>query len=172
MNCQDFEPFVFTYTELSPEEKQSVDAHLQTCAHCRALLAEVTHVQKAIRLVAAEEVKPPHAAQLTARIMAQTGSGAKRNWMKEVEEFLQHAFVRYSLATASCMLLLVLATELFSDETQSSFSSQRVQAGVMLDTQRFRESFMKSKRQLADYDCHSPFKSVSEALNCMKEKWK
>lgn len=173
MDCKDFEPFIFTYAELNNEEKQSLDAHLQQCASCRALFAEVNQLHDAVKLAAIETPQPRHATQLTHRIMAKVQVPAEVPWLKQIEVFLQTRFVKYSLSTASFALLLIFFTEVFSDGVPGSRSFQQSQGEkVVLSAQRFREEFMKRKNDSPSDECRTPFRTMSYTMDCMKNKLK
>ncbi len=174
MNCKDFEPLLFTYAELSNEEKNKLHDHLIHCSQCYATFQEVNEMLNRVSSMAQQKEPAPHAARLTNKIMTEINKPAKISIPQSISSFLQSRITKYSLSTVSCVLLLMLLIEVLPKEPTAATSFDSKQIGsVVLSSKAFRESFQKNKSKAPSYaDCRSPFRKSDAILECVKNKVK
>lgn len=114
MTCQTFEQSLVDYLEglLSSEEQRAIDAHLQECAQCRAMMAE----EQAI----AEKLRQWPRITCPERVVQRIFTEIERNeprvpWQKSVSAWLTApSFWKMGVATA--LLLTLVAAAVFYRE--------------------------------------------------------
>jgi len=174
MSCKHFEMNIYVYDELSVEERNRLDIHLQTCSTCQALFQEVNQARQLIRLVAEEKAVPLNSAKLTGNIMSKITEPVKRTWAAWVSELLMSRSSKYSLSIVSSVLLIAFSIQSFnySMPIKKSYVMPLANA-VILNTKLFREHFYHSKEKHALFaDCRSPFQSAKYYQDCIKNKLK
>lgn len=172
MGCKNFEENIYTYQELSADEKKLTDAHLTTCASCAALFEEVKAAELLIEQVAKQEVAPPNAARLTSGIMSKI-SVDKVNRVSIFTELLL-VRARIVLTGLSIVLLVSFAIEFLQDTAQfKTTQSLVVDNSVVLNSKIFRDNFSQGKvKHRLFADCGSPLKLGQTYLDCVRSKLK
>ena len=171
MSCEEFERNIYLYDELSTSEKNSIDAHLQTCASCAAVLEEVKGVQLLVRRMA-EEIVPPNAARLTSGIMSKIA--AEKSNQDSVFVLSLLGRTRIALTALSIFLLLTFAIEFSRDSTQFREAAEStINSSVILNSKIFRNNFSQGKvKHPALADCGNSLKAGRAYLECLKNKLK
>ncbi|MGI6620693.1 MAG: DUF4349 domain-containing protein [Bacillota bacterium] len=122
MTCREVAELLSSYLddELDPEAHGLVEAHLQTCRHCNAVLEELRQVKSALQSLPVLEPPP----ELHARIMgAVAGAQAAQAEVEELEtspkpgrlrwklpSLRRGGFRRVALALAACLVIMILSS--------------------------------------------------------------
>jgi hypothetical protein len=105
MNCNDCEEKVFTYKELSDDEKEQVNAHLHECIDCSRLMDQAKKLNHVILKTKASIPQPKNASALTQRIM-ESLPRAERTLLQLIVENFNNIWLQYSLRIASMILVV------------------------------------------------------------------
>jgi anti-sigma factor RsiW len=100
MNCNECEEKIFTYKELSDDEKEQVNAHLHECIDCSRLMEQVKELNHVILKTQASTPVPKNAFALTQRIM-ESLPRTERTFSQVIVENLNNTWLQYSLRVAS-----------------------------------------------------------------------
>ncbi|HEU5148156.1 MAG TPA: hypothetical protein VFT90_15635 [Chryseosolibacter sp.] len=113
MKCSEIEKDIYLYDELASPERNRIDAHVSTCAHCMQVLKALRDARKAVALHQSETPLLPNHAAMTHRIMdgIQATQRSKHPQLKEVFRRMIAAPVRHHMALLSIVLVLFFATE-------------------------------------------------------------
>lgn len=178
MPCQKFKESIYTYAELSPEERKILDGHIQQCASCQALLSEVESMTKMVQALSSHQPVPRDNAKLTHQIMA----GVERSKSKgssgffSLDRFLSIPTLRYSLAAASITIVLSFVAEHNITQNQTYTGNQRQvsEMSSVLNTSQFLKTIETtrlrnaSKKQFSISLCLST--NTCEQLSYFKTK--
>lgn len=101
MNCKEMEARLISYTDgrATDAERAAVERHIESCAACRAHVAEFRGVWSALDEAPALEPSPSFDARLRQRIAAEPRRRAWFGWLRP--------WPRLALATAAIALLAV-----------------------------------------------------------------
>lgn len=101
MNCKEMEAKLISYTDgrATEAERGTVERHIESCAACRARVAEFRGVWSALDEAPALEPSPSFDARLRQRIAAEPRRSAWLGWLRP--------WPRLALATALIALLAV-----------------------------------------------------------------
>jgi hypothetical protein len=113
MKCARYNKMICLYNELEANEKQDVDAHLQTCQHCRVYFEQQQSEQRFLKSIFRSPSMPVDSL-LTNRIMAAipVKSIRKNDSIEMIFGFLQRSPIRYALASISVLLCVFFMSEL------------------------------------------------------------
>jgi hypothetical protein len=113
MRCARYNKLIYLYDELEGNEKKDVDAHLQTCQHCRFYFEQQQSEQRFLKSIFRSPSMPVDSL-LTNRIMAAIPMKSIRK-IDSIEltfGFLQRSSIRYALASISVLLCVFFISEL------------------------------------------------------------
>jgi hypothetical protein len=104
--CKDFEPdlVLFYYQDLAGAERQRLESHLESCAHCRAFLEELKSFLPAT--VHADEPSPAFWQSYSREMRAKLAAEDEKSGWRQALSFLFRPWPVPAMATA---LILVLA---------------------------------------------------------------
>jgi predicted anti-sigma-YlaC factor YlaD len=117
MNCNECEEKVFTYKELSDDERVQVNAHLQECIDCGKLMDQVKELNYIILKAKASTPLPKNASALTQRIMESLPRVERTFWQLIIESF-NNTWLQYSLRIASMVLVVFFVFETVQNPMQ------------------------------------------------------
>ena len=109
MNCEQARENIILYTELTEQEQQETDQHIQTCAACAAAWEAHVLLTTRIREAAAITPVPRHQAALTHRILAALPAATPAS--RGLGYLLQQPWLRYTCAVLSLVLVVEFAVE-------------------------------------------------------------
>lgn len=114
MNCQEYKEKIWTYSELSEDEKLYIDLHVQNCNDCKKVWAEVQYLSQSISQ--AKGFKPflENSAAFTHKVMAALPSN-KQSHLEKVGDMLLSPWLQNSLRIASVLLIVTLIFENVDD---------------------------------------------------------
>jgi anti-sigma factor RsiW len=151
MRCERARELVGAYVdeELSGDDRTSVAAHIESCATCRELMADIESVRRAIAAVGRE----PAPKALTSRIRNDLAIAAEEQEGKRkrpVLWYIPRSVVRQAAALAATCLLAVLATWwVMTSNGQADQLQQEILAAHM------RSLLQDSPIQVASSDSHT-----------------
>jgi anti-sigma factor RsiW len=135
MNCKKIEELLVLYSELTPTEKTTVEAHLENCSACTALFENLQKQQEVMAKAKkwSPEIKDPIA--FTDRIMEalprQSGKPTKQKNMI----FNIFNWTSLQTALAACSLVLVFTFAVEFNYTEKTIQAQpTLKNGVALST--------------------------------------
>jgi hypothetical protein len=178
MKCQECETAIYGYRELSDPEKQSVFAHIQTCASCKKIFSCMQQVNDLIWKIAPLVPEPASPISLTDKIMREIKSNEAKTTRNSVYEwlaFFDSTFARYSLAAVSACLVLFFFFEINSQvNDQSRVRGPLVSLqGAIINSQSLKKEFAdrrERKRSIVG-DCKNPASNNLDVA-CLKGKIK
>lgn len=113
MKCSEIEKDIYLYDELASRERERVDAHVNTCAHCMQVLNAFRDARKVVALHQSETFWLSNHAAMTHRIMdaVQATQRSKHQQLKEVFRSVIAAPFRHHMAVLSIVLVVFFVTE-------------------------------------------------------------
>ncbi len=177
MKCQDFEKNIYLYSELTKQEKNQLQQHLDSCTACQQLFLSMQKMQNQIHHIAEEKMEIRNPALLTHKIMQKIASQTIRHSFGDVMEgYFRVSLIKYSFAVVSVILVMAFGAEFFSLSLKSKINTEQAsKASVILNSGLFRESFSKQKEKrhsTALTECASPLRANPGYLACLKSKMK
>jgi anti-sigma factor RsiW len=135
MNCNEFEEKIFTYKELSEDERAQVNAHIQRCVNCSKLMDQVKEINRVVLKAQASTPLPKNVSALTQRIMDSLPRAEPTFWW-QIEESFNNVWLHYSLRAASMVLVAFFVFETVQSPMQlTKVLIQR--SKVQLDSRAF-----------------------------------
>lgn len=109
MKCRDFEQDIYLYRELTLPERSGIDQHVKECGDCRKLLKIVLASQSMIVQASQLKAEPENFSRLTHTIMQAVEDSSTQKRFRF--EFSFEGFIKYSLVTASLVLITFFVME-------------------------------------------------------------
>lgn len=170
MSCKEFEQRIYVYRELAVDERKLVDAHLQSCASCAAMFAEIKGTLQPVEQVSIEKAVPLNAARLTRSIMSKIASD--KITRSSIFTELLWGRARLVLTGLSIVLLVSFAVEFLEDAAQFKAAQNLVvNNSVVLNSKAFRDNFLQDRVKHSLFaDCGTPLKKGQSYLDCLRNK--
>lgn len=173
MDCRDFEKDIFLFREISEAQRDALKLHLTSCKNCERFFRDAMQMEGLIKEVARQKIAPANAAKLTSRIMEGVYSQSSPGWMNRAIGFLQNAFTKTALATASTILLITFSVEFFNDAPQANYQHPITSGFAILNSTLFKEETARQRSKTKFFaECTSPFKPQQYLIDCAKSKLK
>lgn len=143
MNCNECEEKIFTYEELSNDERAGVNIHLQECIDCRRLMDQVKEFNHIVLAAHLSVPQPKNASALTQRIMDSLPRRGITFW-EHVKEKFNKAWLQYSLRIAAMILVVFFVFETIQNPIQlTKVLVQR--SKVELDSRAFVRRYQQNR---------------------------
>jgi anti-sigma factor RsiW len=160
MKCNDITGLIYTYYELSPADKLSVDEHLDDCESCREHYAAMQTMMTIVGRASEQRPAPANAAKLTGNIMeviSTHDARARRSRRSVIDSLL----VRSLMAACSLVLIVMfIGQQLPSKLPEDPMLSKHV---VALNT----ASFLKEVREnISAHDEPTPWYACARTEQC------
>lgn len=122
MTCREVSGLLSSYLdeELDPESNSHVEAHLEICGYCRAVLEELRQVKSALRSLPVLEPPPGLHARIMQAVseapaaqpgMAEVESSPKRGWFPwKTPSTRRTGFKTVAMALAACLVIMILSS--------------------------------------------------------------
>jgi anti-sigma factor RsiW len=143
MNCNECEERIFTYKELSDDERAVVHTHLQECIDCSKLMDQVKELNHVILKAQASIPQPKNASALTQRIMESLPRIERTFWQLIVEIF-NNTWLQYSLRVASMVLVVFFVFETVQNPMQLTKALVH-QSKIELNSSAFVRRYQQSR---------------------------
>ncbi len=174
MQCQTFEQYSVDYLEgtLSPRTMHDADAHLQCCAHCRALLAEARMVSEALRRLPQESC-PDHIVEQVMQQQALRGARSVRvSWSERLSQWFGPVHIRrFGLATVAVLLVVVTVWQYqrgqhrpVETETYSAAEVEQAKREIEL-TLAYLHRYMQQTSTAVEYQLASTQTTLTEPVH-------
>jgi anti-sigma factor RsiW len=173
MKCSAYEQSIYLWEEISPEEKAAVNKHMEICPNCAALLQQVQLMKSRVTEVSQNKTTPPHAAQLTSRIMQAVHEQQQRlHTTRLASLFSPFQLIRYAFATLSLVLLVSFGVEYIHTGAPQKTQTTTLEEGVILSSAIIRSSAEDRKKRKSIFSaCKTPFTDQLAYLECIKQQF-
>lgn len=143
MNCNGCEEKIFTYGELSGDERAEVNTHLQECIDCRRLMDQVKELDLIILKVQTFAPMPKNTSALAQRIMESLPTSGK-TFLELVEEKFNKAWLQHSLRVAAMILVVFFVFETVQNPMQLTKALVH-QSKVELNSRAFVRKYQQNR---------------------------
>jgi predicted anti-sigma-YlaC factor YlaD len=173
MKCNAYEQSIYLWEEISPEEKVTVNRHMETCPDCAALFQQVQVMQQQVTKVSAKRTISPNAAQLTSRIMQAVHEQQQRSHTTRLTSvFSPFQLVRYACATLSLVLLISFGLEYVQTGAIQKTQTTTLEEGIILSSAIIRSSAADRKKRKSIFSaCKTPFTDQLAYKECIKQQF-
>lgn len=173
MKCSTYEQSIYLWEEISPEEKAALTRHMEACPACTELFQQVQLMQAQITEVSQNKTTPPHAAQLTSRIMqAVHESQSNSRSTLTARLFSPFQLIRYACATLSLILLISFGLEYVQTGAIQKTQTTTLEEGVILSSAIIRLSAADRKKRKSIFSaCKTPFTNQLAYKECIKQQF-
>lgn len=150
MTCREVSGLLSSYLdeELDPESNSHVEAHLEICGYCRAVLEELRQVKSALRSLPVLEPPPGLHARIMQAVseapaaqpgMAEVESSPKRGWFPwKTPSTRKTGFKTVAMALAACLVIMILSSAGTLFLTRRYFSPLAAEKALDEPSQKFR----------------------------------
>lgn len=173
MKCSAYEQSIYLWEEISPEEKDAVNKHMEICPDCAALFQQVQVMQQQVTKVSAKRTISPNAAQLTSRIMQGVHEKQQRSHTTRLTSVLSpFQLVRYACATLSLVLLISFGLEYVQTGAIQKTQTTALEEGIILSSAIIRSSAADRKKRKSIFSaCKTPFTNQLAYKECIKQQF-
>lgn len=170
MNCEDYEQLIYTYRELSDEERSKVKQHVATCKKCQELLHEVESFSQTVKTINRENLNVTPSAQLVNKVLNAIRSDHEVKTRSY--DLFSFSTIRYSLAAVSCGILVLFFAEILVPDFRSGKIKGPLTAvqGVIIKSDDFRKALTKPNERSSLFDGCKNILSQQVDANCVREK--
>ncbi|HPM29220.1 MAG TPA: hypothetical protein PLJ60_02695 [Chryseolinea sp.] len=179
MNCKKAHRQIHLFTELTSEEYDQLLNHINECEACMELAESMKLMTNIVNRISQVEIKPLNSAQLTGDIMSGISKSEFQtfNVLNWILSYLDLRQVRFTMATVSAMLIILLVVEQSKPtQFQSQYSSQVTTHSLkttILDTQNFQhqlQNYKATEKFKLLNSCRNPFNESRYTAACLREK--
>ena len=175
MSCTEIEKQIILFSELSIEDQDLVNIHVQECATCAKFYESQVRVNNLILQGASIQPEPRDPFSLTHNIMTAIKVQEQRRTkiFDLTSQSVQFGFARYAMAAVSVGLIIFLSAELLTPIQFENNTRQGTSESIVLNRKEFSEKLFDSK-SLSSFSlasqCKSPFNSTKVNADCMRQK--
>lgn len=148
MKCNEIEKSIYLYKELSPPERNILDAHLAQCPSCRALADQVIESRSTVNQVRRimPEIENPE--RVTQRIMRTIGAQSKIGLWSQITAYVDTVFVRYAFSFASLVLILFFVSEQSVDSQLNNVIDKKIEItqASILNTRAISNNYLMKRK--------------------------
>lgn len=109
MKCQECEPLIYLFDELTANEQESLNKHLSSCPDCTAKFSMARQNLNIIRKSTDLKLSPLDSVRLTENVMDKVFP--KKTASPDTGEFIWSRFFRYGFAMASLCIVMIFYAE-------------------------------------------------------------
>lgn len=171
MKCSEFERRIYLYRELTPQEREETDLHLETCQACRMVKEALNNVERITALHRNQTSARTPEARMTDRVMSAIRNSKENNagWLDKMLQGSILSSARYGMAAVSLTLTVLFIIE-YTNAGKASLlvNERRIITGetAELNLASFHSAFLKAKE--ADRQKTHP---LTECLaNCLEKQ--